>query len=117
MNSKFCFLSLLLVVLFSTQTSFATEPTLEELRSRGPAGLQALMAQYAGEINRHIANPSMPADEQWQRITTALDTVAQQKNSYLAGLYWYTDIESAKKASEASSKPILSFAPAGQVDG
>jgi len=39
MKSKFYFLSLLLVVLFSIQTSFATEPTLEELRSRCPNGL------------------------------------------------------------------------------
>ena len=51
MKSKFSFLSLLLLVLISTQTSFATEPTIEELRSRGPAGLQALMAQPAGVPN------------------------------------------------------------------
>src|SRR5829696_5720585 len=115
MNSKFYFLSLLLVVLFSTQTSFATEPTVEELRSMGPAGLQALMTQYAGEIDRHIANPSLTSDDQWQRITTELDTVAQQKNSYLAGLYWYTDIESAKKASARSGKPILSLRLLGKL--
>ena len=115
MKSKFYFLSLLLVFLFSTQTSFATEPTLEELRSRGPAGLQALMAQYADEINRHIANPSLSSDEQWQQITNTLDAVAQQKNSYLAGLYWYTDIESAKRASTASGKPILSLRLLGKL--
>lgn len=115
MNSKFRFLSLLLLVLFSTQIAFATEPTVEELRSRGPDGLQSLMAQYAGEINRHIADPSLPSDEQWQRITTALDTVAQQKNSYLAGLYWYTDLESAKRASAATGKPILSLRLLGKL--
>ena len=115
MKSKFSFLSLLLLVLFSTQTSFATEPTLEELRSRGPAGLQALMAQYADEINRHIADPSAPSDERWQQITTALDTVAQQKNSYLSGLYWHTDIESAKRVSVASGKPILSLRLLGKL--
>jgi len=115
MNPKFYFLSLLLLVLFSTQTSFAAEPTLEELRSRGPAGLQALMAQYAAEIDRHIANPSLESDEQWQQITTALDTVAQQKNSYLSGLYWFTDIESAKRASAATGKPILSLRLLGKL--
>ncbi len=64
MNSKFSFLSLLLLVLFSTQISFANKsaealarkavsenaaeasPAIEELRALGPAGLQALMAQY-----------------------------------------------------------------------
>ena len=115
MNPKFYFLPLLLVVLFSTQTSFATEPTLEELRSMGPAGLQVLMTRYADEINHHIANPSAASDEQWQQISTALDTVAQQKNSYISGLYWHTDIESAKKASAASGKPILSLRLLGKL--
>lgn len=115
MNSKFRFLSLLLLVLFSTQTSFATEPTLEELRSMGPSGLQVLMTRYADEINRHIANPSLASDEQWQRITAALDTVAQQKNSYISGLYWHTDIESAKRVSAASGKPILSLRLLGKL--
>ena len=133
MNSTFRFLSLLLLVLFSTQISFASEPiealtrkavsennaassaAIEELRSRGPAGLQALMTQYAGEIRAHIANPSAAPDEQWQRIATALDTVAQQKNSYIAGLYWHTDLDSAKKASAASGKPILSLRLLGKL--
>jgi len=115
MNPKFSFLSLLLLVLFSAQTAFAIEPTVEEMRSMGPAGLQMLMTRYAGEINRHIANPSLASDEEWQRITTALDTVAQQKNSYISGLYWYTDFESATRASAASGKPILSLRLLGKL--
>jgi hypothetical protein len=115
MNPKFYFLPLILVVLFSTQTSFAAEPTLEELRSMGPAGLQVLMTRYADEINRHIANPTAASDEEWQRITAALDTVAQQKNSYISGLYWHTDLESAKRASVATGKPILSLRLLGKL--
>ena len=115
MNSTLRFLSLLLLVLCLSQISFAAEPTLEELRSRGPAGLQALMDRYADEIRAHIANPSARSDEQWQRITAELDAVAQQKNSYLAGLYWYTDLESAKKASAATGKPILSLRLLGKL--
>ena len=133
MNSKFSFLSLLLLVLLSAKISFANEPAevlarkvvsdniaesshaIEELRSLGPAGLQVLMTQYADEINSHLANPSAASDEQWQRIATALDTVAQQKNSYVAGLYWHTDLEGAKKASAASGKPILSLRLLGKL--
>ena len=129
MNSTFRFLSLLVLVLVSTQISFATEPVealarkavsgdaaaIEELRSLGPAGLEALRAQYAEEINAHIANPTAPADEQWKRITTALDAVAQQKNSYIAGLYWYTDLEAAKKASKVLGRPILSLRLLGKL--
>jgi hypothetical protein len=122
-------LSLLLLVLASAQISFATEPVealarkavsgnaaaIEELRSLGPAGLEALRPQYATEINAHIAYPTTPANEQWQRITAALDAVAQQKNSYVAGLYWYTDLDAAKKASKALNKPILSLRLLGKL--
>jgi len=129
MNTSFRFLSLLALVLVSTQISFATEPVetlarkavsgdtaaIEELRALGPAGLEALRAQYANEINTHITNPTAAPDEQWQRITAALDAVAQQKNSYIAGLYWYTNLEAAKKASQTSSKPILSLRLLGNL--
>jgi len=133
MNSKFSFLSLLLLVLVSVQIVRANEPAevlarkaisentaessqaIEDLRALGPAGLQVLMAQYADEINRHVASPSAASDQQWLRIATALDTVAQQKNSYLAGLYWHTDLETAKKASAESGKPILSLRLLGKL--
>ena len=133
MKSKYSVLSLLLLVLSSTQASYANKstealarkavsentseasPAIEELRSLGPSGLQILMSQYSDEIKRHIANPSARPDDQWQRITTALDNVAQQKNSYIAGLYWHTDLESAKKASAESGKPILSLRLLGKL--
>ena len=122
-------LSLLLFVLVFAQISLATEPAaalarkavsgnpaaIEELRSLGPAGLEALRTQYANEINARIANPTRPTDEQWQRISAALDAVAQQKNSYIAGLYWYTDLEAAKKASKTLNKPILSLRLLGKL--
>lgn len=133
MKSKYSVLPLLLLVLFSAQISYANKstealarkavsenaaeatPALEELRSLGPAGLQILMGQYADEIKRHIANPSAAPDEQWQRIAAALDNVARQKNSYIAGLYWHTDLEAAKKASAESGKPILSLRLLGKL--
>ena len=114
MKLKVRFLSLLLLVLFSTRISYANEPSVAELRAMGPAGLQTLMDRYRDEINRHIAHPDA-TDEQWQQIATALDTVAQQKNSYIAGLYWYTDLDSAKQASLASGKPILSLRLLGKL--
>jgi hypothetical protein len=73
------------------------------------------MTEYAREINHHIANPTAAPDAEWQRISNALDTVAQQKNSYISGLYWYTDLESAKRASAASGKPILSLRLLGKL--
>ncbi len=122
-------LSLLLLVLVFAPIASANElarnatsdntalsaPAIEELRSLGPAGLQTLISQYSREINHHIANPTAASDAQWQRISAALDAVAQQKNSYISGLYWYTDLESAKKASAASGKPILSLRLLGKL--
>lgn len=133
MNSKFSSLSLFLLVLISTQISYASNstealarkavsenaaeasPAIEELRALGPAGLKTLMDQYRVEIDRHVADPSIASDEQWQRISTALDTVAQQKNSYIAGLYWHTDLEEAKKSSAVTNKPILSLRLLGKL--
>ncbi len=133
MNTKFSFLSLLLLVVLATGTSFAAEPAetlarkavsenvaesaaaIEELRDMGPAGLQTLMAKYADEINRHINNPTQKTDTEWQRITKALDTVAGQKNSYLSGLYWYTDLKDARKVSAETGKPILSLRLLGKL--
>lgn len=133
MTATIRFFSLLLLVLLSTQVSFANEPAealarkavsenrvdsaaaIEELRSLGPAGLQALMIQYADEIKSRIANPTAASDERWLRISAALDQVAQQKNSYVAGLYWYTDLKSAKRASAAQGKPILSLRLLGKL--
>jgi len=133
MNAKFSFLSLLLIVLFSTQISFAKEPTamlarkavsteaaeataaIEELRAMGPAGLEALLGEYSDQINRHIAEPWIGSSPEWERIAKALDLVGQQKNNFVSHLYWYTDLEDAKKAARESGKPILSLRLLGNL--
>ncbi len=96
----------------------APESTLAiaELRSQGPAGLEALRERYADEIERHIADPSASISVEWQRIAAALDAVSQQKDSYISGLYWYTDIREARKASLVSGKPILSLRLLGKLN-
>lgn len=88
---------------------------ISELRSLGPAGLQSLREMYASEIARHVANPTLPNDADWIRMSTALDQVAQQKNSYLSGLYWYTDLKEAVLAAKRSDKPILSLRLLGKL--
>ena len=133
MKSKFSVLSLLLLFLVSLQTAFATEPAeilarkavsenttesttaIEELRSLGPMGLNTLLSRYGDEIQRHIDNPLLKPDAEWQRITRALDTVSAQKNSYTSGLYWYTDLKDAQKAAKETGKPILSLRLLGKL--
>ena len=133
MKSKFSVLSLLLLFLVSLQTALATEPAeilarkavsenttessaaIEELRSLGPTGLNTLLSRYGNEIQRHIDDPLLKPDAEWQRITRALDTVSAQKNSYTSGLYWYTDLKDAQKAAKETGKPILSLRLLGKL--
>ena len=129
MKSKFSVLSLLLLILVLTQTSFAAElvdkavsenvaesaAAIEELRTLGPAGLNELRVRYAEQIKKHIDDPLLKADPEWLRITKALDTVSGQKNSYLSGLYWYTDLKEAQRVATESGKPILSLRLLGKL--
>src|ERR1051325_4935370 len=64
---------------------------------------------------RHIDDPLLKPDAEWQRITKALDSVSGQKNSYISGLYWYSDLDDAKKAAKESGKPILSLRLLGKL--
>jgi hypothetical protein len=131
MLSKYSFLSLFLLIVLST-TALANEPgaalarkaisentgesapAIAELRNLGPEGLETLLTMYAAEVQSHIANPRSTSPE-WQRITKALDTVSQQKNSYLSGLYWYTDLREAQKVAKQSGKPIISLRLLGKL--
>jgi len=129
MKSKFSVLSLLLLILVVTHTSFAAEladravsenvaesaAAIEELRALGPVGLNDLMTRYAVQIKQHIDDPKLKPDAEWQRITKALDAVSGQKNSYLSGLYWYTDLKEAQKVANESKKPILSLRLLGRL--
>src|SRR6185295_14074143 len=102
MKVKLSLLSLLFLILVSVQCVSARTaveslvvkavsnkpseamPAIEELRTLGPSGMQTLMKQYDGEIAAHISNPTIATSPEWQRITTALDAVSQQRNSYLS---------------------------------
>ncbi len=46
----------------------------------------------------------------------ALDSLCQQRDCHASRLYWYTDLEQAKAASQKSGKPILSLRMLGQLD-
>ncbi|MCA1558588.1 MAG: thioredoxin family protein, partial [Acidobacteria bacterium] len=89
---------------------------IAELRQMGPEGLRTLFNIFAEEIKRNgLDSANASNSPEWQRITMALDSVAQQRDSYASGLYWYTDIEQAKAASKASGKPILSLRLLGKL--
>jgi hypothetical protein len=133
MTKQLSFLSVSLLLLVSSQTILANESlallankaisenttestaAIAELRALGPNGLQTLLESNGEEISQHIANPTLKPTSEWLRITAALDTVSQQKDSYLSGLYWYTDLNEARKAATATGKPILSLRLLGKL--
>ena len=134
MRPKFSGSFLLLLLLLPAQTLIATTnpetlalkavsensaeaaPAIAELRALGPAGLNTLFQTYESEINEQVSNPLLAATPEWRRLSTALDSVSQQKDSYLSGLYWYTDFAQAKAAARASGKPILSLRLLGKLN-
>jgi hypothetical protein len=88
---------------------------IAELRAMGPEGLKILFETYSQEIKREASG--LPVSEQeWQRLSNALDNVSQQRNAVASGLYWYTDFEQAKAAAKASGKPILSLRLLGNLN-
>ena len=131
---KFSGALLLLFLLVSGQTTFgksnpetlalkavsenSTESALAiaELRALGPAGLNTLFQTYAREIDEQASNPLLVTTPEWERLSAALDSVSQQKDSYLSGLYWYTDFAQAKAAARSEGKPILSLRLLGKLN-
>jgi hypothetical protein len=131
---KFSGSFLLLLFLVSAQTLFAktkpetlalkaisensaeSAPAIAELRALGPAGLDTLFQTYAREIDEQVSNPLLAVTPEWQRLSTALDSVSQQRDSYLSRLYWYTDFAQAKAAARAAGKPILSLRLLGKLN-
>ena len=93
----------------------AAAKAISELRSLGPTGLEAILQTHAEEITRQASNPLLDATPELQRLSAAIDAVSQQKDSYLSGLYWYTDFAQAKAAARASGKPILSLRLLGKL--
>jgi hypothetical protein len=88
---------------------------IAKLRMIGPAGLHALMTAHKAVVDAHRDDPTR-CDDRWRRIATAIDTVAAQKDAWAAGLYWYTDLDQAKRIAAAQNKPILSLRLLGTLD-
>src|SRR3954470_10808669 len=74
----------------------ASSAAIRELREMGPKGLDALFTKYSVEVAKYSSTGD--GGENWPRIANALDTVGMQKDDYASHLYWYTDLEAAKRA-------------------
>ena len=85
-----------------------------KLREMGPDGLSGLFTTFAVDIKTY--RETGQETDNWKKIAAALDAVAMQKDSYAAQLYWYTDLEEAKRVARATDKPILSLRLLGNLN-
>lgn len=87
---------------------------VKKLREIGPDGLKAMLAEYDGAIERFKRTGE--SGPEWGRITAAIDSVAMQKDAYASGLYWYTDLDEARRVAKEQKKPILTLRLLGNLN-
>jgi len=99
----------------TSANSSQADAAIGQLRAAGPLGLDAMFQVYGEQIQ---ARQSIAAtkDADWERLRTALDTIAQQRDSYASHLYWFTNLDQAKSAARAAGKPILSLRLLGKLN-
>jgi hypothetical protein len=94
--------------------SAVSAEAVKELRALGKEGLDALFQTYGSEIAEF--SKTGEATDDWKRIAAALDAVAMQKDAYASQLYWFTDLEEAKREADKTNKPILSLRLLGNLN-
>jgi hypothetical protein len=84
----------------------------------GPGGLNLIFEENLPAIDamREGLARNEPSRPEWDRLRAALDSVARQRDAAWSGLYWYTDLTAAKKAADATGRPILSLRLLGNLD-
>ena len=94
--------------------------TVEAAPPRTPADVDALMAQRTIAQQRLNSADVTPAEvtqavEELAKLAAEIDAAANARYSHLSGLFWYTDLEQALKASREQGKPILSLRLLGKL--
>ncbi len=97
-----------------SENSANAAEAIRALRAMGPEGLEAMIQQYDVETKQF--SEAGDTTESWKRISFAIDNVAMQKDAYASRLYWYTDLDEAKRAAVAQNKPILSLRLLGNLN-
>ena len=88
-----------------------SDAAIAELREAGPEGLSALLRVFKHVIPKYKETVELPKAEaaRRDRLFSAIDRVAGQRNAAWSGLFWHTDIEKAKAAAKIAKRPILSL--------
>lgn len=94
------------------------QAAVQQLRRAGPEGLDALWVAHAeliDQMNEAIPEQTHQETPERQRLQSAIDAVGAQRYCHTSGLYWYTDLESARAAARQHRKPILSLRLLGKL--
>jgi hypothetical protein len=95
-----------------------SKAAIAALRQAGPEGLAAMFDTYSKQIEEHRSAGAFASvcTPEWTRLANAIDAVAGQRDAWASGLYWYTDLDQAKRAAREQHKPILSLRLLGKLD-
>ncbi len=83
------------------------------LRAHGPGGHAVLLRQHRDALAR--LRDGHPADGD-ERLRRAIDRVSGQRDGHSSGLYWYTDLDEARREARRRGRPILSLRLLGRLD-
>lgn len=86
--------------LLARQAAAGDASAIRALRAMGQPGVDAL-------LNVRTNTPKFHA---------AIDAVCKQRDCAWSGLYWHTDLETAKRVAQKSGRPILSLRLLGNLD-
>ncbi len=94
------------------------------LLSRSPAQadsadasrLEAVISRNAPVVRAVQENRLRLDSSEFAAARKEIDSAANQRDAYAAGLHWYTDLASAQKEAARTSRPILSLRLLGKLD-
>lgn len=98
----------------SSDNPVVAAEAVKSLRSMGREGLDALFVKYTAEIKRFGETGN--GGENWDRIASAIDTVAMQRDAYASHLFWQTNLERAMAEAQKTGRPILSLRLLGNLN-
>ncbi|HEY7119414.1 MAG TPA: hypothetical protein VH475_22675 [Tepidisphaeraceae bacterium] len=90
-------------------------PAIAAVRAWGQSGLDTMLYVFRDAVRHQREDPTHP-EATWPRIAAAIDAVAAQKDAWASELYWYTDLDAAKREAKRTGKPILSLRLLGTLD-
>lgn len=82
------------------------------LRQQGQSGVNVLLSAYRDVLESDAPRGRITP----QVVREVLDEVGQQRDCHASGLYWHTDLQTAKAVAAQSGKPILSLSLLGKLN-